>query len=66
MIKLTEQQVIDQVADRLTHLYAEVDPGQVSRRVHEEYHRFQDRPIRDFIPLFVERNVKTELSKLGA
>jgi len=56
----------DEPADRLTHIHAEVDPGQVSRRVQEEYDRFQGRPIRDFIPLFVERNVKSELSKLGA
>jgi hypothetical protein len=66
MIELSEQQIIDQVAHRLTGIYAQVEPAHVSRVVHEEYERFEGRPIRDFIPLFVERNAKTVLAKLGA
>jgi hypothetical protein len=34
--------------------------------VNEEYSRFDGRPIRDFIPLFVERNATKELAKLGS
>jgi hypothetical protein len=33
--------------------------------VNEEHARFDGRPIREFIPLFVERNTKAGLAKLG-
>ena len=66
MIELSEQQIISQLAQRLADKHAQVEPDQVTRVVHEEYARFDGRPIRDFIPLFVERNAIQELSKLGA
>jgi hypothetical protein len=66
MIKLSEQQIIDQLSDRLTKLFAEVEPSQINRVVQEEYARFGDRPNRDFVPIFVERNAKTELVKREA
>ncbi len=65
MIEMSEQQVIDQVAQRLVGVHAALDPSQVSRVVHEQYARFEGHPIRDFIPLFVERSATEELSKLG-
>jgi hypothetical protein len=66
VIELSEQQIIDQLAGRLVDVYAEVEPESVSRIVQQEYARFDGRPIRDFIPLFVERNAKAELSKRNA
>jgi len=66
MIELSEQQIIEQVAGRLVGTYAEVEPNHVSQIVHQQYARFDGRPIRDFIPLFVERSARAELSKLGA
>ena len=66
MIELSEQQIIDQLAGRLVDSHAGIEPDHISRVVHEEYARFNGRPIRDFIPLFVERNAKAELSKLGS
>jgi hypothetical protein len=33
--------------------------------VHEQFARFDGRPIRDFVPLFVERSAKAELNNLG-
>jgi hypothetical protein len=66
MIDLSEQQMINQLADRLANVYAGVESADVSRIVHKEYARFEGRPIHDFIPLFVERNAKAELSKLVA
>jgi hypothetical protein len=65
MIQLSEQQIIEQLAGRLVDSHAGLEPDHVARVVHEEYTRFEGRPIRDFIPLFVERNAKAELSKLG-
>ena len=58
MIELSEQQIIDQIAHRLTSQYPTISPEEVARRVHEEHARFHGRPIRDFIPLFVERCAK--------
>ena len=66
MIELSEQQIIDQLAGRLAASYQQVAPYQVNRFVLEEYSRFEGKPIRDFVPLFVERHAKEELSKLEA
>lgn len=64
MIELTEQQIIDELVGKLSAVY-QVEPAQVNRIVLEEYARFEGRPIRDFVPLFVERNTKAELAKIG-
>jgi len=66
MIELSEQQVIDQLAQRLADTHATVAPDRVAAVVHEQYARFAGRPIRDFVPLFVERRAKAELSRLPA
>jgi hypothetical protein len=66
MNELTEEQVIDQLADRLVPAYPGVGPAKVSRVVHTEYARYEGRPIRDFVPLLVERHAKEELDKLVA
>ena len=63
---MSEQQIIDQLTGRLANLYAHVEPAHVTRVVQEEYARFDGRPIRDYIALFVERNAKAALAKLGA
>jgi hypothetical protein len=64
VIKLSEQQIIDQLSQRLAGVYTDVEPDQVIRFVNEEYSRFEGRPIRDYIPLFVERHAADRLSKL--
>lgn len=66
MNELTEQQVIDQLADKLVPIYPGVEPDKVSRVVHKEYARYQGRPIREFVPLLVERHAKEELNRLVA
>lgn len=66
VIESSEQQIIAQLAQRLVGVYPQVDPTHVSRLVQEEYARFDGRPIRDFIPLFVERKANGALTKLEA
>ena len=61
---MSEQQIIDQIAERLSRMYTTVLPDAVSQLVHEECARFNGRPVRDFVPLFVERSAKAELAKL--
>lgn len=65
VIALSEQQIIDQLAERLADAHDKVEPAQVARVVHEQYARFEGRPIRDFVPLFVERRATAELVKLS-
>lgn len=64
MIALSEQQIIDQLAERLADAHGNLEPSQVARVVHEQYARFDGRPIRDFVPLFVERRATAELGRL--
>jgi hypothetical protein len=47
MIELSEQQIIDQLVQKLASAHRDVGVDQISRVVHEEYGRFDGRPIRD-------------------
>ena len=66
MVELSEQQIIDQLAQRLADAHESVAPDRVAAVVHQEYSRFTGSRIRDFVPLFVERNARAELSRLGS
>jgi hypothetical protein len=43
-----------------------VPPERVAEVVHTIHSRFDERPLREFVPLFVERGAKRELSHLSA
>lgn len=66
VIELSEQTVIDQIVVRLTSQYPTISTSKVSTVVHDVHSRFDDRPVRDFVPLLVERHAKSELARLGA
>ena len=66
VIELSEQTVIDQLVVRLTSRYPAISESTVSMVVRDIHAKYDDRPLRDFIPLFVERNAKNELERLGA
>jgi hypothetical protein len=55
VIELSEQTVIEQLVERLAQKY----PGQPAEKivevVRQNHARFDGRPVRDYIPLFVER-----------
>jgi hypothetical protein len=57
-----EQALIDQIIDRLTARHPETSPQSVTDLVHTAYHRLDDKPIRDFVPLLVERRAHEQLS----
>ncbi len=65
MIELSEQTVIDQLVERLSSRYPTVEAATVSSVVRNIHARYEGRPLRDFVPLFVERNAATELKRLG-
>lgn len=62
--EMSEQQVVEEIAERLCGAYRDVPRDRVVELVDEQRARFDGRPIRDFVPLFVERNAKVELAKL--
>jgi hypothetical protein len=65
MVESTESTAIQQVVDRLKQSYPCVPPDTVTTVVHQNHARFGGRPVRDFVPLFVERGARQELAKLG-
>ena len=66
VIDLKEQAIIEQLAQRLASKFAEVPPRTVEDVVRAQYARFDGRPVRDFVPLFVERRATNELTGRGA
>lgn len=60
-----EDRLIGQVVDRLLTEFPQVPPATVQHTVGSVHHRFDNAPIRDFVPLFVERHTKVELAKLS-
>jgi hypothetical protein len=65
MVGSSEWTAIQQVVDRLKQSYPSVPPDIVVTVVHDNHARFDGRPVRDFVPLFVERGARKELAKLG-
>ncbi|MGX9787518.1 three-helix bundle dimerization domain-containing protein [Mycobacterium sp. MMS18-G62] len=66
MIELSEQTVIEQLVARLTSRYPSISEATVSAVVREAHSRYDGKPLRDFVPLLVERNARSELDRLGA
>ena len=59
---LRERHALDQVADRLSRSFSgRFSPTQVDQTVSSIHHRFDGRPIRDFVPVLVERIARDEL-----
>ena len=64
--KVSEETAMGQVLERLTQKHPAVPLLTVADVVQKMHAKFDGRPIRDFVPLFVERNARAELAKLGA
>jgi hypothetical protein len=58
VIELSEQTVIDQLVGRLTSRFPAISQSTVER--------VDGRPLRDYVPLFVERSARSELDQLHA
>ena len=61
----SERTVIDNVVGRLAEKYPRVPNEKVADVVNDCYARFDGRPIRDYVPLFVERGARTQLAQLS-
>ena len=61
-METTERTIIEQVVNRLKTSYPDVSPDRVTTVVEHNHARFDGSPVRDFIPLFVERRARRELA----
>jgi hypothetical protein len=66
MVESSEWTAIQQVVDRLRQSYPGVAPEMVTTVVHHAHAKFDGRPVRDFVPLFVERGARQALGKISA
>lgn len=64
MVELSEQQIVERIAARLSDMYDRV-PAEEVARLDREHARFDGRPVRDFVPLFVERHAKEALGRIS-
>jgi hypothetical protein len=65
VIDLSEQTIIDQVSDRLTQKYPSIPADTLAAVVRGVHARFDGRPVREYVPLLVERFAGDELHKLA-
>jgi hypothetical protein len=63
MATISEPQLIADVERRLASKYGHLPPEQISAAVQDAHARFEQSPIRDFVPLLVERHARAELTK---
>ncbi|MEV8378021.1 hypothetical protein AB0P21_35105 [Kribbella sp. NPDC056861] len=61
MDRSDEDRAIAEAAERLTKTFPDVSPDTVEQAVAESRPEFDGNPIRDFVPLFVERAAKQRL-----
>jgi hypothetical protein len=61
VIELSEQTIIDEVADRLTTKYPTIPPDTLTAVVRGVLARFDGRPVREYVSLLVERFAGEEL-----
>jgi len=56
-----EIKAVREVTARLATSFPELDTVEVERAVHRSYEEFTGRPIRDFVPVLVERMARDDL-----
>ncbi|WP_368568798.1 three-helix bundle dimerization domain-containing protein [Mycolicibacterium fortuitum] len=59
---MSEQQQIAAVEARLGAQYPTIDPTVIAQAVHHACGCFAAAPVRDFVPLLVERRARRELA----
>ena len=57
-----ETRAVAEVAQRLTSCFPDVAPDIIWDTVHASHERFAGSPIRDFVPVLVERMARTSLA----
>ena len=62
---MDEQAVLGEVVQRLAGRYPTLPPDTINDVVHDLHARFDGARIREFVPLFVERQARTALTELS-
>jgi hypothetical protein len=66
MVKsLDERTQLAEIVERLCAAYPTVTPTTVAEVVNELHARFRGAPVREYIPLFVERDARLALDELS-
>ena len=66
MVKfMDEHAVLGEVVERLAGRYPTLPPDTINDVVRDLHARFDGAPIREFVPLFVERQAHTALTELS-
>ncbi|MEV6286089.1 three-helix bundle dimerization domain-containing protein [Kribbella sp. NPDC051770] len=66
MDRSEEHRAIDEIVDRLAKQFPGVPSESVAEVVHQVQPEFDQAPIRDFVPLFVERDAKQRLRQTSS
>ncbi|WP_405072087.1 hypothetical protein OG558_22660 [Kribbella sp. NBC_01510] len=61
MERSDEDRAVGEIVDRLARLFPQIPPAEVAETVSASRPEFDAVPIRDFVPLFVERSAKHKL-----
>ncbi len=59
-----EARALEEVVERLVARFPDVAEDRVREIVRAAHEEFANRPIRDFVPVFVERTARDELGRL--
>lgn len=65
MTEASERKSIEALVARLADRYPAVPVDRITDVVRSEHAHFDNRPLREFVPLFVERRATRELSLIG-
>jgi len=57
MTQTEEMRALDELADRLRGRFPDAPPEGIEQMVRQVHHQYDGSPIRDFIPVLVEREV---------
>jgi hypothetical protein len=66
VIEMSEQTMVNDVASRLAQQFPAVPAATIATIVNDTHARFDGRPLREFVPLLVERDARASLAKLGS
>jgi hypothetical protein len=63
---LDEAEALARVADRLAVRYPQTPPDTIRSLVRQTHRQFEGRPIRDYVPVLVERVVREHLDQASS
>jgi hypothetical protein len=61
---ISEERSVEEVIDRLGTKFPDVDRATIQGIVAEEHDAFDGRPVRDFVPVLVEKRAKQRVKAL--